>query len=90
MERVHQLQIIDNLHSTAMINIQVFYFCNTIARSGHYHQALPSPNIEQNEVCKSQSNCDSDPIAEKFGPDKTCYFPSLPHFNKSEVCYKFE
>ena len=36
------------------------------------------------------SNCDSNPIAEKFGPDKTCYFPSLSHFNKSEVCYKFE
>jgi hypothetical protein len=73
---------------TAMLDIQVFY--NMIARSGHYRQTPPSPNIEQNEVCKSRSNCDSDPIAEKLGTIELVVFPSLSHLDKNEVCHKFE
>jgi hypothetical protein len=76
--------IIEIYIPTSMIDIQVFYA--TIPRSGH-HQALPSPNIDQNEVCKSRSNCNSDPIAEKFGTDTSCYFASLSHHDKSEVCH---
>lgn len=66
---------------TGMLDIQVFY--NMIARSGLMH-------LDKHEVCKSRSNCDSDPIAEKLGTIELVVFPSLSHLDKNEVCHKFE